>query len=552
MEAGADTCPRCQARLTKVASFCEGCTRVLPERFPTREELAEARRRERELRSDRSRRRARRVKACAVAAVLLAIVAAGAGLRAQQAADPHDGFSTDERLHAEIALSLAEHATYGEPHFLSPPAAPALFALAYKLHPKTVPVGKLKRPDIPAAYWAQAVIGTALILVVFALAQALAGGLAGLLAAAATAFYSPLITYTGELLNEPLAALLLALSALAMARAWGRWPPWQFALAGVLLGLAALTRSELLLLAPAGAAFVGLASLRWLGPRRSALAAAAVAGGATVIVAPWILQASSQAGSFVPVTRSSATFYIGTHMPTEGTSGGLKKSFGLEARERIDARYGKFTDATMKQAIAARYPQLGDQASLARQARENLWRYAVGDPIRYGAVMVDKTRRLLFSRSALSFRDPASDEREALIHRLLIGFALLGLAWGSWRSHDPRLVWLALVVGGFTLFHAALTEPYARYMLKVVPLAFAGGAAGARLALGVLRRRAPRGGLRPGKTGPRSRMAPPRDGGSPLGTPTIACATQRLTTSASVTRRRALPGRSGRRSSAGQ
>lgn len=329
-------------------------------------------------------------------------------------------------------------------------------------------------------------VGTALILAVFAVANTLAGGLAGLLAATATAFYPPHIAYTGELLTEPLAALLVTLSVLAIARAWGRWPPWRFALAGVLLGLAALTRSEILLLAIMAAAFIAVASLRWLGPRRSALAAAALAVGAVVTVAPWIFYASHQADAFVPVTRSAATFYIGTYLPGGGTVGRLKQGFGPSERETISDRYGKFTDATVKQAIAARYPQLEIQASLAKQARENLWRYALGNPVRYGEMMFDKARRLLFTGSKLSAPPSAS---RLLSHRLLIGIVFLGLIYGLWRSRDPTLGWIALAVAGFTLFHAALTEPHARYIIKVLPVTFAGGFAGLALALGADRRR---------------------------------------------------------------
>lgn len=422
--------------------------------------------------------------------VLIVILGVGGGLRAEQALEPNESLSTDERFHAQIAFNIAERGEYGDPpaqlrrpeetRFVSPPGAPLLFGLAYKLHPKTEPVGKLGRPDIPAAHWAQALVGTAIILAAFALANALAGGVAGLIAAAVTAFYPPLVAYTGELLTEPLAALLVTLSSLTLAHAWGRWPPWRFALAGVLLGSAALVRSELLLMAIMGAVFVGLASLRWLGPRRSGLAAAALTIGAAVTVGPWIVHASRQAHAFVPVTRSAATFYIGTYLPGGGTSGGLKRSFDPEGRWHVRRRHGEFNDATMKQAIAARYPELEDQASLAKQARENLRRYALGHAIEYGGMMAEKARQLLFTGSKLALPRDAS---VALVHRLLMALMVLGLLVGLWRSRDPTLGWATLAVAGFTLFHAALTEPYARYMVKLLPTIFACGTAGGALAL---------------------------------------------------------------------
>ena len=74
--------------------------------------------------------------------------------------------------------------------------------------------------------------------------------LAGLVGAAVVATYPPLIEATGDLLSEPLGALWLTASLLALARR-------RYALAGVLLAAAVLTRANLLVLIPVLAVLLG-------------------------------------------------------------------------------------------------------------------------------------------------------------------------------------------------------------------------------------------------------------------------------------------------------
>lgn len=161
----------------------------------------------------RPRRIGVRLSSRAITLTLLAVVLVGGGLRAQQAAHPGRYLSPDERSYARIALHLADTGQYGAPGMDDPwhwaPGAPAMFAAAHLLSPHADGAGTPQ--DLRTAFWAQALIGTLLILAVFFLAAGLGGPLAGLAAAALVASYPPLIRSTGDLISEPLGALTLTL-----------------------------------------------------------------------------------------------------------------------------------------------------------------------------------------------------------------------------------------------------------------------------------------------------------------------------------------------------
>src|SRR5687768_6454255 len=92
----------------------------------------------------------------------------------------------------------------------------------------------------------------------------------GLAAAALVAVNGPLIYFTGELTSTTLATFLWIASLAALLDAGDRPVWWRFGLAGLVLGLSALTRAESVLVVPV---VIGFAAARGRAP-----AAAAVAG----------------------------------------------------------------------------------------------------------------------------------------------------------------------------------------------------------------------------------------------------------------------------------
>ena len=135
---------------------------------------------------------------------------------------------------------------------------------------------------------ASCLLGAVTVLLVGLLARRVAGDRAGLLAAAIAAVYPMLVVLDGALRSESLYVLLTAGSMLAAYRLLDRPTAGCAALLGALVGLAALTRSEAMLLVP-----LLVLPLAWRagqeGRRRLRLALAAGAACA-LVVTPWVVR----------------------------------------------------------------------------------------------------------------------------------------------------------------------------------------------------------------------------------------------------------------------
>src|SRR4051812_49140356 len=255
--------------------------------------------------------------------VVLAITMAGGVLRSVAAATHPVHISVDQRAYSLLALGISEHGRYGSRGLSGPlhwpPGAPALFALANLFDPARIDTA---HPRVPAAYVAQVVVSTLLIPAAAWVAREIAGAGAANVAAAVVALYPPLVLSAGELLSEPLGALLITASVAAAV--WGVRGRRLVLLVpcGIVLGLTALTRADLLL-APLVVA-VAVAACR-----RRAAAGAIILAAAALTVAPWVAFVASSKHTLVPVTTGGGSnLFIGTYLPGHGTIFGLKRALG--------------------------------------------------------------------------------------------------------------------------------------------------------------------------------------------------------------------------------
>jgi 4-amino-4-deoxy-L-arabinose transferase-like glycosyltransferase len=176
-----------------------------------------------------------------------------------------------------------------------PPLFPALLAVLHLVGVRTVHGQEI----------ALAALGTATVVLVGLLARELAGTTAGLVAAGLAAIYPMLVLPDAALQSEGLYGILIGLILLLAVRWRDRPTARGWLLVGAVIGLAALTRSEALLLLPL---VVVWATRSW-----RALALATVA--AAVVVTPWVVRSSVALGSFVPLSDNRGTLLAGANCP---------------------------------------------------------------------------------------------------------------------------------------------------------------------------------------------------------------------------------------------
>src|SRR5262245_23790161 len=149
------------------------------------------------------------------------------------------------------------------------------------------PAALIGDDSVTAMRLTMTLLGAASIVVIGLLARALAGDRAGLAAAVLAAAYPFLWVSDALVMSESPTVLFVAATLLAAYRVLAR-PTWgRFALLGVLCGLAALTRAELVLFLPLFAVPI---ALRSAGTWRDRILRAGVATGVAVLVlAPWLI-----------------------------------------------------------------------------------------------------------------------------------------------------------------------------------------------------------------------------------------------------------------------
>ena len=292
--------------------------------------------------------------------------------------------------------------------------------------------------DIPSAYWLQAIVSVGTALAAFTIAALLAGAWTGVAAAALVGFYPPLILATGEQLSEPFGAFWLttAFALFVVAARLGK--AWVFGLGGLALGAAVLTRADLLpvpfVLAPLVAVWTWRAAHNL---KRGLLIGTLILGGALLAMAPWSVYASQRAHELVPVTRgSSSALFVGTYLPGNGTTVGMKRSLGAAAKRRNPKLRGRadfdLEARSVLAVVADRHPDLEFNSAVALEARKNISRYVREDPVGYAKMMLNKVQRMWSRYSRGGARHTTWKIR--VPHIVLVLLAVAGLVAGIVRQ----------------------------------------------------------------------------------------------------------------------
>jgi len=216
------------------------------------------------------------------------------------------------------ARSIADHGAFANailvldpsPTALRAPLFPYLLAGVYKVAPGTITAGRLMC----------ALAGAIAVLLIFLIADRIWDRQVALVACAMAAVFPPLVILSSGLLVEspfiPLElGMVLALLTYSSSGGRLRWA----VVAGVLFGLAWLTRSNGFVLAlPLVLALYTTArqsGAPWARALRGALVPAAVSlGVAALVVAPWTIRNAVQFdGKFIPVSDASGYGFAGTY-----------------------------------------------------------------------------------------------------------------------------------------------------------------------------------------------------------------------------------------------
>lgn len=187
------------------------------------------------------------------------------------------------------------------PSALRAPGYPYFLGALYAASGESIAVGRL----------ANALLGALAVVLIYLIAKRIWGRRTALVAAALTAVFPPLVLLSRELLSEPLFISLelgMVLCVIEFRRL--RELRWA-ALAGLLFGLAALTRN------PGPALAIPLILGLWvLRPRlgRRAMAAPALAlFCAALVIAPWTVRNAVEFGRFIPITSGTGFAMAGTY-----------------------------------------------------------------------------------------------------------------------------------------------------------------------------------------------------------------------------------------------
>ncbi|HWF53999.1 MAG TPA: glycosyltransferase family 39 protein [Solirubrobacteraceae bacterium] len=232
-------------------------------------------------------------------------------------ATPHFIPVTDAGEFDHIAVSLADHGTYPSsylaphagPTAFRPPLFPGALAAVYTI----VGTGS-QHTRWDAGRVLEAVFGAIAVWLIALIATRVWGWRVGLVAAGIAAVWPPLVLVGSSLLSESLfIALILASVWAALVYRDDRRLRWAV-LAGVFVGLSALTRGNgFLLVIPVG-------FLVWTTrPRRSwaaVRAPLAVLAAAVVVLIPWTVRNYDQFHTFVPVTTETGYALAGTYNAT--------------------------------------------------------------------------------------------------------------------------------------------------------------------------------------------------------------------------------------------
>lgn len=224
---------------------------------------------------------------------------------------------------------------------------------------------------------ASCLLGAGAVGVTGLVARRVGGDRVGLVAAGLAAVYPLLWVIDGSIMTESMYALTIAVVLLASVAAAQEPTTRRFALLGAAMGLAALTRSEAVLLpAILGVPIVLVAVRTGWRPRLVSLLAIGVAF--ALVLSPWIARLALEFDRFVPVTTTSGPLLSGTNCDATYRGEGLG-SWRLACTQQREEMLGARLDGLNE---AERHDLLREPSQ--QYIRDHLGRFPVVLAARFG------------------------------------------------------------------------------------------------------------------------------------------------------------------------
>jgi 4-amino-4-deoxy-L-arabinose transferase-like glycosyltransferase len=415
----------------------------------------------------------------AIAAALIVAIAIAGGIARAEAIGTNTHLSADENGYVGNANRLLAHERYAT--FKWPPGTSVAFAVATRAsgHRSL----KLARHASGPAQYMQLAIGLLTLALVAALAWALAGPWAAVIATALVASYAPLVLATRTFLSEPLGALVLvgAVGAAALARSRFGRPRELLALAaaGALGGIACLTRGDLAV--GMGAIAIALALAGRPGRRTGLLRGGVYLAALLLTLSPWLAYASSAEGRFVPITTAGPdAFFIGSYLPGKGLLVPTEERLAPEVCRHFPedcGRYWQHSAAPLFRLIQARHPGMSENAAVNSENLENVRRYMLGKPVAFASMLWGKFWKMwtnVWSGGNGSYNPDTSRPQ----HLIYLWLAWIGLLAGAILTRRFFLVASVAVLLSVAAL-ATLFNDQPRYNVSLMALLLCAGTVGA-------------------------------------------------------------------------
>lgn len=377
--------------------------------------------------------------------------------------DPGDGRLDDSLFYDFAGSTLAAGKGYihfyGYPTAQWPPGYPLVLAAIYKVFGHSIILAKLLN----------AFAGAAACLLIYAIGAKVFSRKVGFLAAAILALFPSQIYYSTLILTEALSPALFAV-LLLLVLAWTvereNPTPVRLLLLGVLLGAAALMRSEIAVLLLAVLLVWKLMIPSW---REFARRAALLVVGMVLVIMPWTVRNAVSMHAFIPISSGFGHTFLAGHQKDPYNPHNFFPEVKYQ-REYVDIPFPeqeiKVERASMQAGLEFMVSNPQYEFLLLFEKLYHLY-MSDSDALRWinvGPVMPSGERRVTIPHSAT--------EKWTLLanvyyYAVMASAALGVLLWFSVR--DKKRLLLVLFVVGWTLVHLAFI-PDGRYHTPLIPI----------------------------------------------------------------------------------